>query len=139
MGARAGASQVIFADRILLNKCDLVTPEELTEIKETVTSINHFAEVIECTRSKITDLDRIIGINSFNVERCTELDPELFDDAAAEAAVAGAPEAELPAKKRKKVRALVTGTRIVNLVVRRAPSVAGAAATRLVHGVIVRP
>jgi hypothetical protein len=38
-----------------------------------------FAEVIECTRSKIADLDRIIGINSFNVDRCVELDPTFFD------------------------------------------------------------
>ena len=98
--------QVIFADRILLNKCDLVPPEQLGEIKETITSINHFAVVIECTRSRIADLDQIIGINSFNVERCTELDPELFIDAEAEAAAsaalpAGAPTPEL-AKKRKK-------------------------------------
>lgn len=73
--------QVVFADRILLNKCDLVTPEELQAIKDTLTSINHFAEVIECTRSKIADLGRIIGINSFNVDRCVELDPTFFDDA----------------------------------------------------------
>ena len=38
-----------------------------------------FAEVIECTRSKIADLGRIIGINSFNVDRCVELDPTFFD------------------------------------------------------------
>merc|ERR1719408_1182064 len=97
--------QVIFADRILLNKCDLVTPEQLNDIKETITSINHFAEVIECTRSRLADLDKIIGINSFNVERCTELDPELFDDAEAEATAAAAPAAGgavVPSKKRKK-------------------------------------
>ena len=105
--------QVIFADRILLNKCDLVTPEHLTEIKETITSINHFAEVIECTRSKIADLNRIIGINSFNVERCTELDPELFDDVKVEAAAAtGGAEAEASVKKRKKVRSSTTRARM---------------------------
>lgn len=65
--------------------------------------------MIECTRSRIADLGQIIGINSFNVERCTELDPELFEDAEAEATdappAAGAPAdapADAPSKKRKK-------------------------------------
>ena len=69
--------QVAFSDKILLNKVDLVTPDELTAIKKTIKGINHFAEVIECTRS-VVDLNRIVGISSFNVERCTELDPVLF-------------------------------------------------------------
>ena len=42
--------QVAFSDKILLNKVDLVTPDELTAIRKDIRKINHFAEVIECER-----------------------------------------------------------------------------------------
>ena len=69
--------QVAFSDKILLNKVDLVTPDELTAIRKDIRKINHFAEVIECERSKV-DLKKIIGINSFDIEKCIDLDPVLF-------------------------------------------------------------
>ena len=61
----------------MLNKVDLVTPDELTAIRKDIRKINHFAEVIECERSKV-DLKKIIGINSFDIEKCIDLDPVLF-------------------------------------------------------------
>ena len=46
--------QVAFADKILLNKTDLVSKAEMKQLKETVTSINSFAEQARrarlCTR-----------------------------------------------------------------------------------------
>ena len=72
--------QVAFSDRILLNKTDLVTPDELTAVKQQIASINKFAVILECQRSKV-DLSAIIGIGSFDVEKCTELDPDLFNGA----------------------------------------------------------
>jgi len=71
--------QVAFADRVLLNKVDLVTPAELEAIEETLTSINRFASVITCTRSKV-DLSKIVGISAFKVDRCVDLDPALFGE-----------------------------------------------------------
>ena len=69
--------QVAFSDKILLNKVDLVTPDELVAIRKDIRKINHFAEVIECERSRV-DLKKIIGINSFDIEKCIDLDPVLF-------------------------------------------------------------
>jgi len=69
--------QVAFADRILLNKCDLVTADELQSIHDTIQSINGFAVIINSTRS-VVDLSQLIGLASFNIDRCTELDPKLF-------------------------------------------------------------
>jgi len=60
--------QVAFADKILLNKTDLVSKAEMKQLKETVTSINSFAEQIE-TRNSRVDLGKIIGINAFSLER----------------------------------------------------------------------
>jgi len=69
--------QVAFSDKILLNKVDLVSPEELASIRKDIRKINHFAEVIECEKSRV-DLTKIIGINSFDIEKCIDLDPVLF-------------------------------------------------------------
>ena len=81
--------QVAFADRILLNKIDLVNEKELEEVVDTVKSINAVAEVIKTTNSVI-DLDRVLGVNSFSIEKTLEVDPDFLEDeeghAAAEAA-----------------------------------------------------
>jgi len=69
--------QIAFCDKVLLNKVDLVNDEELAAITARVKTINHFAEIITCERS-IVDLSKIVGVSSFDVERCTELDPVLF-------------------------------------------------------------
>ena len=76
-----------------------MTPEELTAINDHITSINHFAQIIHTERSRIKDIGAIIGINSFNVDRCVELDPALFEDS-------DAPEVPGSPKKMKKVHDL---------------------------------
>eukprot|EP00729_Bicosta_minor_P004947 gene4947-5265_t len=53
--------QVAFADRILLNKTDLVTPAELASVKEEIRSINAVATMIESSYSKV-DPQLLIGI-----------------------------------------------------------------------------
>lgn len=59
--------QVAFADRILLNKCDLVTAEEKAEVRSMIKARNHFCDIVECTNSKV-DLDQVLGINRFSLE-----------------------------------------------------------------------
>jgi len=71
--------QVAFADKILLNKVDLVTDEEKKSLKERLASINQFATVIETEKSR-APLDRILGLNSFNMESILKYDPEFFAD-----------------------------------------------------------
>lgn len=48
--------QIAFADRVLLNKVDLVSKAELAELKETIYAINSFAEQVETERSKVSPL-----------------------------------------------------------------------------------
>lgn len=71
--------QVAFADKILLNKVDLVTDAEKKTLKERLASINKFATVIETTKSR-APLDRILGLNSFNMESILSYDPDFFQD-----------------------------------------------------------
>lgn len=71
--------QVAFADKILLNKVDLVTPEEKDQLKARLATINQFATVIETERSR-APLEKILGLNSFNMESILGVDPEFFDN-----------------------------------------------------------
>ncbi len=60
--------QVEFADVILLNKCDLVTSEELARLKVLIHTLNPGAELVETTRGQI-DLNRILNTNRFDFEK----------------------------------------------------------------------
>jgi G3E family GTPase len=71
--------QVAFADKILLNKVDLVSEEEKNALKERLASVNKFATVIETQRSR-APLDKILGLNSFNMESILNYDPDFFTD-----------------------------------------------------------
>jgi len=76
--ANEALQQVAFADKILLNKIDLVTPEEKDKLKSRLAGINKFAAVIETERSK-APLDKILGLNSFNMESILNYDPDFFE------------------------------------------------------------
>jgi len=71
--------QVAFADKILLNKIDLVSPEEKKALEDRLRTINKFATVIETERSR-APLEKILGINSFNMESILSVDPNFFDE-----------------------------------------------------------
>jgi len=71
--------QVAFADKILLNKIDLVTEEEKKKVIDRLASLNKFAQVIETTKSK-APLDKIIGINSFNMDSILDVDPQFLTE-----------------------------------------------------------
>jgi G3E family GTPase len=45
--------QLAFADRILLNKIDLVTDDEKAVVRARVKAINAAAEIIECEQSRV--------------------------------------------------------------------------------------
>jgi G3E family GTPase len=68
--------QVAFADKILLNKTDLVTADYLEDTKCTLSSVNAFAEIIPCQNARV-DLDKIIGLGTFMMSRVEQfMDPE---------------------------------------------------------------
>ena len=72
--------QVAFADRILLNKTDLVTEEtELAAIEKRLRQHNSDAEIIRCQNSKV-EPKRLIGIQSFDLDKTLQMDPEFLDE-----------------------------------------------------------
>jgi len=80
---------VAFADRILLNKIDLVSDTELAGVMEQVRSINGVAEVIKTTNS-VVDLDKVLGVSSFSIEKTLEVDPDFLEDEEGHAAATAA-------------------------------------------------
>eukprot|EP01124_Arcella_intermedia_P036320 TRINITY_DN948_c0_g1_i1.p2 TRINITY_DN948_c0_g1~~TRINITY_DN948_c0_g1_i1.p2 ORF type:complete len:420 (+),score=94.19 TRINITY_DN948_c0_g1_i1:3-1262(+) len=69
--------QIAFADVVLLNKTDLVTPEVLQETKSVIQNINKMVEVHPTQRSVIP-LNKILNIRSFDLNKITELDPQVL-------------------------------------------------------------
>lgn len=76
--ANEALQQVAFADKILLNKIDLVTDAEKHKLEARLATINKFATVIETERSR-APLERILGLNSFNMESILSYDPDFFE------------------------------------------------------------
>lgn len=72
-------NQVAFSDRIVLNKIDLVSEEELEDLEERIREMNSFAKVIRSERSRVP-LEEILGLNSFSLEKLVEKDPTLMDE-----------------------------------------------------------
>jgi len=69
--------QVSFADRILLNKMDLVTGSEAQIVKDKIRSINSFAKIIPSTQSKV-ELSKILNIRAFSLEKLLEKDSDFL-------------------------------------------------------------
>merc|ERR1712072_498248 len=60
--------QVGFADKIILNKTDLVTPAELKAIRAELKQINSFSKVIETEYSKV-DLNEVLDVKAFSIDK----------------------------------------------------------------------
>jgi len=71
-------NQIAFADVILINKTDLVTPEELTEIEARIRAINPYARLHKTERAKIA-LDEVLGRNAFDLDRILDLEPAFLE------------------------------------------------------------
>jgi G3E family GTPase len=63
---------------VLLNKTDLVTPEELERVEATVRVINPSARIYRTQRSEI-DLGKVLDQGAFNLDRALENDPHFLD------------------------------------------------------------
>jgi len=59
--------QIAFADTILLNKLDLVTPEELDGLEKKIRSMNPTASILR-TRNADTDISSLLNTQAFHLE-----------------------------------------------------------------------
>ena len=75
--SREAEDQIAFADVVLLNKTDLVTPEELAKVEATIRVINPSARIHRTQRSEI-DLAKVLDQGAFNLERALENEPDFL-------------------------------------------------------------
>jgi G3E family GTPase len=80
--------QVAFADRLILNKIDLLkSPEDpeglewIARVEGKLRAINKFAPIVRCEKASVA-MEHVLGIKAFELARVLEMDPEfLADDA----------------------------------------------------------
>ncbi|NDJ61174.1 MAG: GTP-binding protein [Chloroflexi bacterium] len=70
--------QVAFADVILLNKTDLVAPEDLDKLEARIRSMNSMAKIYR-TRDAVVEMDNILNVGGFNLDRALEVDPKFME------------------------------------------------------------
>jgi len=71
-------NQIAFADVILINKTDLVSPHELREVEARIRGINPYAKVHKTERAKIA-LDEVLGRNAFDLDRILDIAPDFLE------------------------------------------------------------
>ncbi|MBN9241685.1 MAG: GTP-binding protein [Hyphomicrobium sp.] len=77
--SKEAEDQIAFADVVVLNKTDLVTPEELAAVEATVRAINPTAKIHRTQRSGV-DLANVLDRGAFDLKRALENDPHFLDD-----------------------------------------------------------
>ncbi len=70
--------QVAFADVILLNKIDLVAPEDLEKLEARIKSMNSMAKIYR-SRDAVVEMDKILNVGGFNLDRALEIDPKFME------------------------------------------------------------
>jgi G3E family GTPase len=70
-------NQIAFADVILINKTDLVSPEELSEVEARIRGINPYAKVHKAEHANVP-LNAVLGRNAFDLDRILDLEPEFL-------------------------------------------------------------
>jgi G3E family GTPase len=71
-------NQIAFADVILLNKTDLVAPEDLAELEARIRGLNPYARLHRTERAQIA-LDEVLGRNAFDLDRILDLEPAFLE------------------------------------------------------------
>ncbi len=71
--------QIAFADVILLNKTDLVTPAELAELETRIRSMNVMAK-IHRTRNAEIEMSALLGVKAFDLNRALEIEPDFLGE-----------------------------------------------------------
>merc|ERR1719436_1612616 len=69
--------QIAFADRILLNKCDLVDEATLVEVEKRIRAINE-PVLLKRTTNSVVDMSFILGIQAFSLDRILEKEDQFL-------------------------------------------------------------
>lgn len=81
--AEEAQEQIAFADVILLNKTDLVTPEELETLEHRIRGMNALAKIYR-TQNAAVDMSMILGLSAFDLRNALAIDPNFLAEEAHE-------------------------------------------------------
>ena len=71
-------NQIAFADVILINKTDLVAPDELRDLEARIRGLNPYARLHRTERAKV-DIAEVLGRNAFDLDRILEIEPSFLE------------------------------------------------------------
>jgi G3E family GTPase len=71
-------NQIAFADVILINKTDLVSPDELSELEARIRGLNPYATLHRTQRAQV-DIDAVLGRNAFDLDRILSIEPSFLE------------------------------------------------------------
>ena len=71
-------AQIAFADRIILNKCDLVSTKQINSLEAQVRSINALA-IISRAQNAVVLIDDVLAIGGFNLDHAMEVSPHFLE------------------------------------------------------------
>jgi G3E family GTPase len=70
-------NQIAFADVIILNKVDLVTPAELAEVEARIRAINPYARLHKATKCDVA-ISEVLERRAFDLDRILDIEPDFL-------------------------------------------------------------
>ena len=77
--AEVAREQIALADFILLNKVDLISPQKLGTVERLILELNPHARIFRTEHSRL-DLDELLDVNAFDLDRRLVADPKFLDE-----------------------------------------------------------
>ena len=71
--------QVGFADRVLITKTDLVTPDDVSALRQRLSRINPRAKISQAVHG-VAAVDELIDIRGFNLNAILDIEPDFLQD-----------------------------------------------------------
>ena len=72
-------NQIAFADVILINKTDLVTPADLIEVEARIRAINPYARLVRTVKCAVP-LTEVLDRGAFDLDRILDIEPAFLED-----------------------------------------------------------
>ena len=70
--------QLVFADKVLLNKTDLVEEAYLAEIEKRIHDLNRTVPIVHCQNADVP-VETVLNIGAFSLEEVMKLEPDFLD------------------------------------------------------------
>ena len=77
--ADEAVEQIAFADIVLLNKTDLVTPAELEELEKRIRGMNAIAKIYRTQNSELA-MDALLGVKAFDLDNALQIEPGFLEE-----------------------------------------------------------